>query len=240
MGIFRRTDGYSNVTSDNPGGAIPFPTDPEKWMIWIEDFIFYDPAQGDAGWILDTVNAGSDAVVGPNGVLTLTLTGASDSLGLQVANGPLQLISGKKAIFKSRMKITKGGGTIAQVGFVIGCTSVQTTTNFMDAPPPTARAFDDGWCFVSYDATANIIAMQGEGDTFSTEVGVDTIVDDTWMLMDIYWDGSKSNFYIDNSKVAEITTNPPTSVISPVIFISAGEAQADVLSCDYIMIAAER
>ena len=133
-----------------------------------------------------------------------------------------------------------GGGTIGQEGFVIGLTSVQTTTNFMDAPPPTARGFDDGWCFVSYDATTDIIAMQGEADTYSTEAGVTTYADDTWMTLAIYWDGSKSTFYKDDAVLCEITTNPPTSVISPVVFFSAGEAKADVFHCDYMLMCVER
>lgn len=235
----RFLNGISNVTIDNPLGRLPY-LDPTKWAIWMEDFLHYDVAQGDAAWILDVVNAGADAVVGPTGVLTLTLTGASDSVGLQQSNGAWQLTSGKKAIFKTRCKIVKGGGTIGQEGFFVGLTSVQTTTNFMDAPPPTARAFDDGWGFLSYDATTNIIALQGEADVFSTEVGCTTYADDTWMELAIYWDGSKSIFYKDNVELCEITTNPPTSVISPVVFISAGEAQTDAIHCDYLLVAVER
>lgn len=235
----RFPNGVSNVVLTDPLGRLPY-VDPTKWAIWFEDFLHYDVAQGDAAWILDVVNAGADAVVGPTGVLTLTLTGASDSVGLQQSNGAWQLTSGKKAIFKARMKIVKGGGTIGQEGFFIGCTSVQTTTNFMDAPPPTARAFDDGWGFLSYDATTNVIALQGEADTFSTEVGATTYADDTWMELAIYWDGSKSTFYKDGAVLCEITTNPPTSVISPVAFISAGEAQTDAIHVDYMFMAVER
>jgi hypothetical protein len=232
--------GVTNVSIDNPLGRLPY-LDPTKWAIWFDDFLHYDVAQGDAAWILDVVNAGADAVVGPTGVLTLTLTGASDSLGLQQSNGVWQLTSGKKAIFKTRCKIVKAaGGTIGQEGFVIGLTSVQTTTGFMDAPPPTARAFDDGLCFVSYDGTTNIIAMQGENDVFSTEVGCATYADDTWMTLSVYWDGTKSTFYKDDAELCEITTNPPTSVISPVMFFSAGEAKADVFHCDYLFMAVER
>lgn len=235
----RFLNGISNVSIDNPLGRFPY-LDPTKYAIWFEDFLHYDVAQGDAAWILDVVNAGADAVVGPTGVLTLTLTGAADSVGLQQSNGVWQLTSGKKAIFKTRCKIVKGGGTIGQEGFVIGLTSVQTTTNFMDAPPPTTRAFDDGWCFTSYDATVDIIAMQGENEVFSTEVGCATYADDTWMTLAIYWDGTKSTFYKDDAVLCEITTNPPTSVISPVMFISAGEAQADALHCDYMFCGFER
>jgi len=239
MSAKRFLNGVTDISAANPlhgfGGL-----DPTKWCVWMEDFIHYDVAQGDAAWILDVVNAGADAVVGPTGVLTLTLTGASDSLGLQLANGPFQLTSSKKAIIEVKAKIVKGGGTIGQEGFVLGLTSVQTTTNFMDAPPPTARAFDDGIGFMSYDATTDVIAFQGEDDTFSTEVGCTTYADDTWMVLSIYWDGSTSTFYKDDVKLCEITTNPPTSVVSPVFFVSAGEAQTDALHVDYMLVALER
>lgn len=235
----RFLNGITNVAIDNPLGRLPY-LDPTKWAIWFDDFLHYDVAQGDAAWILDMVNAGADAVVGPTGVLTLTLTGVADSLGLQQSNGVWQLTAGKKAIFKTRCKIVKGGGTIGQEGFFVGLTSVQTTTDFMDAPPPTARAFDDGWGFLSYDNTTDIIALQGEADVFSTEVGCTTYADDTWMTLAIYWDGYKSTFYKDDAVLCEITTNPPTSVISPVMFISAGEAQTDALHVDYMFMAVER
>lgn len=235
----RFTEGVSAVAATDPLAQLSL-LDPRKWAVWFEDFLHYDVAQGDAAWILDVVNAGADAVVGPTGVLTLTLTGASDSVGLQQSNGVWQLTASKKAIFEARIKIVKGGGTIGQEGFFIGCTSVQTTTDFMDAPPPTARAFDDGWGFLSYDATVNVIALQGEADVFSTEVGATTYADDTWMVLSIYWDGRKSTFYKDGVELCEITTNPPTSVISPVAFISAGEAQTDAIHVDYMLMAVER
>ena len=237
----RFLNGVTNVTIDKPLGRLPY-LDPTKWAVWFDDFLHYDVAQGDAAWILDTIGAtGEDAVTGPTGVLTLTLADLGDSLGLQQSNGAWQLTAGKKAIFKTRCKIVKAAaGTIGQEGFVIGCTSVQTGTNFMDAPPPTARAFDDGWCFVSYDASTDIIAMQGEADTFSTEVGATTYADDTWMELAIYWDGYKSIFYKDDVELCEITTNPPTSVISPVAFFSAGEDKADVFHVDYMFMAVER
>jgi len=239
MSAKRFLNGVTDISSANPlHGYVGL--DPTKWAVWMEDFIAYDVAQGDAAWILDVVNAGADAVVGPTGVLTLTLTGAADSVGLQLANGPFQLTSTKHAFFEAKVKIVKGGGTIGQEGFFVGLTSVQTTTNFMDAPPPTARAFDDGWGFLTYDATTDVIALQGEADTFSTEVGCTTYADDTWMVLSIHWDGSTSTFYKDDVKLCEITTNPPTSVISPVAFISAGEAQTDALHVDYMLVAIER
>ena len=55
------------------------------------------------------------------------------------------------------------------------------------------------------------------------------------MTLAISWDGYKSTFYKDDVVLCEITTNPPTSVISPVMFISAGEAQTDALHVQLVV-----
>ena len=122
----------------------------------------------------------------------------------------------------------------------MGLAEVAVGANFMDGPPPTTLAFADGWGFLSYDATTDIVAFQGENDTFSTEVGCTTYADDTWMVLSIYWDGTKSTFYKDGSALCEITTNPPTSVVTPVVFFGTGEAATDAFYCSYIFFANER
>ena len=242
MSMKRMSNGVSGVSSTNPLAQYNG-LDPTLWRTWIEDWTVYDTAQTDTPeWTLTNTNTGGvDAIVTP-GHLTLTLDGANDdACCLQMDHGHFFLASDKKAIFETRIKIDVGaGGTIIQQGVVVGLCSVQTSTNFMDNPPPTARAFDDGWGFLSYDATADIVAFQGEADVFSTEAGCTTYVDDTWMVLSIYWDGSKSTFYKDDVELCQITTNPPTSVITPVIFFGTGEAQADVFKCSYILAATER
>lgn len=240
MALQRFTKGISTVASTDPLAQLPF-IDPTTYRIWYEDWTVYDEAQTDTPeWTL-TQTTTADAIVTP-GKLTLTLTAATNSQGqLQLDHGKFfPCISDKKSFFETKIKIVKAsGGTIGQEGFVVGLTSIQTTTNFMDAPPPTTRAFDDGWGFLSYDATTNMVCFQGEADTFSTET-VGTYVDDTYMVLSIYWDGSSSTFYKDGTALAEITSNPPTSVVTPVIYFAAGEAKADVLHCDYVFVATER
>ena len=238
----RRLNGVSSVSALDPKAQLPY-LDPTKWRVWMEDWTIYDTAQTDTPiWTLTNTNTGGvDTVVTP-GKIVLTLDGgADDACKLQADHAKFFLVSGKKAMFETKIKIVKAsGGAIGQEGFVVGLTSIQTSTNFMDDPPPTTRAFDDGWGFMSYDATANMIAFQGEADVFSTEVGCTTYADDTWMTLAIYYDGSKSIFYKDGSILCEISTNEPTSVIAPVLFISAGEAKADVIQCAYMFVATER
>ena len=242
MAIHRRTNGISGVSSSNPWAQYN-QLDPTLWSTWTESWLIYDTAQSDTPeWTLTNTNTGGvDAVVTP-GVLTLTLDGGNDdACCLQMDHGHYFLTSGKRAIFETRIKLLKGSGAnIDDLGFVVGLCEVATSTNFMDDPPPTALAFADGWGFLSYDATTNIVAFQGENDVFSTEAGCTTYADDTWMVLSIYWDGSKSTFYKDDVELCQITSNPPTSVVVPSILISAGEAVADVLYVDYMVVAIER
>lgn len=239
MAMRRFTDGVSGVSSVNPLAELNR-LDPTLWRIWQEDWMTYDLAQTDTPeWTYTISSAGTDTIVTP-GDLKFLAVNASDDFQLQLDHGHFFLTSGKKAIYETRIKIVKGGGTIGEQGFVVGLTSVQVDANFMDGPPPTTRAFDDGWGFLSYDATTDIVAFQGEADTFSTEVGCTTYADDTWMVLSIYWDGTTSHFYKDDLKVCEITTNPPTSVVTPVLFFGTGQAQTDAFYCSYIFVATER
>ena len=241
MAMKRMINGVSGVSSTNPL-AYYNALDPTLWRIWQENWLVYDLAQTDTPeWTLTNTNTGGvDAIVTP-GVLTLTLDGgADDACCLQGDHMKMFLASGKKAIFETKIKIVKAGATIGQQGFVVGLCEIATSTDFMDDPPPTAVAVDDIWGFLSYDATTNIVAIQGEAGAHSTEAGCTTYANDTWMVLSIYWDGYKSTFYKDDVELCEITSNPPTSVVVPTIFISAGEATADVLHTDYMIVAIER
>ena len=237
----RFLDGISSEKSDVAMGNFPY-LNPTDWRVFYEDWTVYDLAQTDTPeWTLtETSISDCDTLVTP-GTLVLTMADAGDDAQLQLDHGHFFLTSGKKAVYETRIKIAKGsGGTVGQQGFVVGLASVQVDANFMDGPPPTTRAFDDGIGFMSYDATTNIIAFQGENDVYSTEVGCATYADDTWMTLSFYYDGAKTTFYKDNVEVAQISTNEPSSVITPVLFIGSGEAFATVLHCSYIFFACER
>lgn len=65
-------------------------------------------------------------------------------------------------------------------------------------------------------------------------------MDDTWTVYSIYFDGTDSYFYENDVQIASLSTNPPTSVLTPMLFIKEGEAQTRVLSVDYVLVAIER
>lgn len=239
MAITRNLDGFANVAADDPLRGLNF-LDPTAWATYFEDFIIYDKTQGNAAYTLTQTN-GVDTVAGPTGTLSLTLAGGDNDLAqLYLTDAPFATVAGKKLVLECRCKVQiGGGGVLGQEEWVIGLTSVQTGTNFM-AADGLSRTFDDGLAFISYDGNANFTCLQGENDVFSQEVDAAAYADDTWMVLTIYYDGARAFFYKDGALIATLTANEPTSVITPMMFIKAGEAVAKVLIVDYLFIATER
>lgn len=239
MALNRNVDGFSTVALSDPWSTFPRP-DPTLYGTWFEDFLFYDKAQGNTAYTLTQTN-GVDTIVGPTGVLLLTLGGADNDLAqLYLTDAAWQVTAGKKAFFEARVKVAKGsGGTIGQEEVVVGMTSVQTSTNFMNSGG-TDRTFDSGIAFVSYDASTSWNCVQVVGDVVSVDAAASTYADDTWQRLTWYYDGSKTTFYVDDVQVAQLSGGEPTAVITPMLFVKAGGAHAKVLHVDYVMVAVER
>lgn len=237
--LHRFSQGVSTVLSSHPLEAFPFP-DPTPWAVWFEDFVFYDVAQGDAGWTFTQTNF-TDTIVGPTGSVVLTSAGADNDLGqLYLTQAPFQTNS-KKAIFECRAKLDKSGaGTLTEIEMFLGLSSVQTGTAFFAADGLT-RTMDDAIGFAKFDGKATMDCIQGENDVFSSEVDAFTLVDDTFTTFTWYTDGNGiTKFYVDDALQATLTANIATSVLTPMMYCKSGEAQPHVLSVDYILVAAER
>jgi hypothetical protein len=237
--LHRFLAGVSTVSADDPLGALPYP-DPTKWCILWEDFGQYDAAQATSYYTFTQTNF-TDAVVGPSGVLTLTSAGGDNDLGqLYLTQAPFQLTAAKKAIFECKCYVDAGAaGTIGQQELFIGLSSIQTGNDFM-AADGLSRTMDDAIGFISYDGDANIDYIQGENDVFSEGPDATTYADETWMTLSWYWNGYKTDFFKDDIKLGELTTNPPTSVLTPMLYLKGGEAKACVLAVDYYLVAVER
>lgn len=234
----RSYNGYSNVTSDNPLGMMPY-VDPTKWAIYHEHFLTYDLGQATTYWSTASTG-GTDGLDGPRGVLTLTLSGSNnDLMQLYHTTAVWQTIVGKKMIFKCQLKVAKGStGNIGEEELFFGLSSVQTATAFFNAGG-TAREMDDAIGFASYVSNTGIDCIQGENNTFSTETGATSYADDTWLTLSWYYDGASTFFYKNDIKVATLTTNIATSIVTPMLYIKAGEAKAKVLHVDQIFVASE-
>lgn len=248
MAITRNLDGFSSFAANHPLADLDLGNQ-LKWATWMEDFLAYDITQliGGNPWTLTATNC-VDTIVGPTGVLALTLGGADNDVGeTQLAESPWALTSGKRLYFQARFNLTlASGGTVAANEMFIGLGTEATTTNFMNAGG-TALTVDNCIGFVKYDAGAAMASVARASDVESTDASVLTPTDGTWFTVAMYYNGTDVKFYTgslaDGSDMAlqsTLTGNIPTGVINPKLLIKGGEAKANVLNVDYILVSRER
>lgn len=237
--INRNQLGFSALLPGDPLADLDI-GNPRKWAIFMDDFLAYDKGQLAGNPYTLTQTNCVDTIVGPTGVLVLTLGGADNDVGeLQILDAAFQTNS-KRMFFEAKVKLTlASGGAIAANELFIGLSSVQTTTNFMNSGG-TAMAADDVIGFVKYDADSTLGAIMRKTDVESSDGSLKTPVDGVYITLAFYYDGASVRFYVDGVEVSELSSNIPTAVMTPTLFIKGGEAKANILSCDYILVAAER
>lgn len=248
MTIIRNEGGFSPLAASHPLANLDF-GNPFKWSSFFEDFNAYDITQliGGNPWTLTQTNC-VDTIVGATGVLALTLGGLDNDAGqLQLAESPFQCSSTKRTFMQFRFNLTlAASGTVAANEMFIGLATEQTTTNFMNAGG-TALAVDNALGFVKYDAIGTMASVMRKSDVESTDGGVITPTDAGWITAAIYYDGASARFYagtaVDGSDMtlkSTLTGNDPTAVMTPTLWIKAGEAKANVLNVDYFGVWQER
>lgn len=191
------------------------------------------------GWTNTNTNGTPALASGP--ALTQTLGGAdNDASQMYPGTAVYAIGSGKRAHFRWRGKVDKGsGGTIGQEEVYIGVSSVQTTTNFINAGG-TALAVDDFIGFASFDATTSIGCYCRKTDVESSESAATTYADATFMELGFDYDGTTVSFYKDATLIAQVSSNIPTAAVGPVLYVKAGAGHAKVLTSQYVWFAVER
>ena len=248
MAILRNTDGFSPLNAGHPLADLDL-TNKLKWSEWFEDFNGYDITQAIGGnpWTFTQTNC-VDTILGPTGILTLTLGGADNDLGeLQLAEAPFALASGKRLYMQMRFNLAlASAGTIAANEIFIGLATEATGTSLMNSGG-TALTADNALGVVKYDAGAALASVMRASDVESTDGSLHTPTDGAWVTIGIYYTGSQAKFYVgtaadgsDCKLISTLTGNDPTAVMTPTIFVKAGEAKANILSVDYIGIWRER
>jgi len=247
--VTRNEAGFTSFPKGHPLEDLDF-NNPLKYCIRFEDFLDYDITQliGGNPYTLTATN-GVDTILGPTGVWTGTLAGAdNDLIQLQTVEAPWQT-NGKRLYFMARFKLNIAGGSIAQNELFVGLSSNQQGTAFF-AADGLSMTMDDAIGFFQFDGTASMGVTMRENDVGSEEAGVLTLTDDVFVTIAIVFDGAKADFYTsleadgsdmraDNPQ-ATLTSVDATSVLVPCIYLKAGEAQANILSCDYTLTASER
>lgn len=240
MAIQRNLDGYSALPNSDPLAQLDL-GNPRKWAVLMDDFLAYDITQlvGGNPYTFTATNC-VDTIVGPTGVLALTLGGADNDVGeLQITGTPIAT-NGKKLFFECRFNLTLASAAVMTAGeLAIGLFSQQTTTSFMAADGLSLTA-DQALGLVKFDAQASCNLVMRQADVQSVLTNAITLTSGTWITLSIYYDGTKAHFYQDQAKIGELETVDTTSVVTPTLFVKAGEAKANVLNVDYFLVACER
>ncbi len=237
MSIFRNSDGFS-LRNEGESTAAYADINPFKYHTLYENFA--RAVSGiPYGWLNDNSSGTPTIASGP--LLVQTLGGSDNHYShMYAATATFALVAGKKAFFRWRGKVDIGGsGVLGEEEIYIGLGAVQLTTNFVVAGG-TSLVVDDWIGFASYDGSATIGAVARKTDVESSETGVTSYADATFMELGFDFDGTTATFYKDLVKLTALNTNIPIAAVTPMILIKAGEAIAKVLSTSYLFVAVER
>lgn len=241
MAISRSNDGFSALPAGDPLADLDI-GNPRKWATFMEDFLAYDVTQlvGGNPYTLTVENACVDTIVGPTGVLALTLGGTDNDSGMLRLTSVGVQTNAKRLYFEARLNLTlASGGTVAANEIFVGLSGAQTTTNFI-AAGGTSLAADNCMGFIKYDAGATAFSVNRKVDVESTDATVWTPTDGTWVTLSFYFDGSSTYYYVDKALKSTLVAAVPTVVMAPTLYVKAGEAKANVLNVDYVLLALER
>lgn len=248
--ITRNTSGFSGLSVGHPLADLDI-GNRFKWSEYFQDFTGYGLAQTTGDDHLLTQTNCTETIVGNTGDYTMTLGGADNDLGQwKGTSTPFQMTSTKRLFFQARFKLTlDSGGTVAANELFVGLASADTGTSFF-AADGLSLTMDDALGFYKLDAVADMAVTMRENDSGSVVESALTPTDGGSFTVAIFWDGAKATFYAspaggnangdDMTEVASLTSVDVTSVVKPQLYIKAGEAKANVLSCDYIGVWLER
>lgn len=229
----------SGISTDKSGPLRDYGLpDPASWHTWFNEFYSYTAAD----WVATVVEAGAGSasvkaeVAGDGGLLSITNDNANnDSAFLQWSDGggnvlrAFRFAAGKKLVFKSRFKVNDAN----LCAFVMGLQINDTT-------PLTVS---DGVFFSKDSASTALDFKVFKGSTGTTNSGVATLANDTYIEAGFAYDGKSSlAVFIDGAQNGgSVTTNLPDTEDLTVSFgIQNGEAAIKIMTIDYILAAKER
>ena len=217
---------------------------PHEFFGYFNDFMAsQDYAAAD--WTITTTELGAgsateaiDLTDGVGGVLEITNDAADNDLDfLQSVLEVFKFTAGKKLSFMARFKILE----VLQCDFVIGLQITDTTP----------LAVSDGVFFRCDDGDALLDAVICKDATETALAGVHTMVADTYVEVELYYDGRITNagaatggfeVIVNGVNVGTLVlTNAPDDEELCISFgIMNGEAVANIMTLDYISVVQQR
>jgi hypothetical protein len=205
--------------------------DPSQYHEYFEDFDYYTAAN----WtVTETQGAATQALAnGDGGVMLLTNSAADNDVNqIQKVGESFLFEAGKELYFRSRFKISNATQSDAVVG-------IQVTN--VDA----SGAVTDGlYFFKADDATSLSVFLRKNTTTGSTTAVVTTMADDTFIVVEAYYDGVDRLYYGFNGTIVGYldasATFLPDTTLAPVAEIKNGDGNARSMTLDYIFVAKAR
>lgn len=231
----RYPSGVTTVAKSNVLGMYGLP-DPTAWHTYFNDFLTYVAGE----WTVTEVGTGSRALTDINGGALLITNGATDdnSNQLQKVGESFLLAAGKKAFFKARFKVSDATQSDFLIGLAVTDTTLQGAVSGAGVTDGIFFNKDDGDALLDFNVQKNATTGQ------TRAAGVATVVDDTFMTVEWYFDGvSEVKYYVDGAQKGTLngtSTYLPDTELTVSLAIQNGEAVAKTMTVDYIFAALER
>lgn len=229
----------SGITNNSPTDIMRnlITLDESKYIRFFDDFYGYTAAN----WINTVTQAGSGSATATlpdelGGSLLITNDNAdNDNSFFQWCGASasvtecFKFVAGKQLWFSSRLKVSDA----TQCDFVMG---LQIT----DTSP---LAVSDGVYFIKNDDAATLDLVVTKASTATTVAAISTIVSDTYVTLEYYYDGKSTIEYGINGAVlgaADTTNMPNTQTLALSFGIQNGAAAIKTMNIDYILVIQER
>lgn len=231
MTTTRFPDGVTNAVLNSTFAGATFP-DPTLFHTYLNDFDTYVAAD----WVVsETDSAATEALTaGDGGLLLITNTAAdNDAVTLQKTPSGFAFSATKRAWFSSRFKVSDATQSDIQFGMVI------VDTSPLDATDGIYFQKDDG------AATVDVYVRKNATTGSNKASSVTTLADDTYIVLQWYYDGAGRLFYGANnvnlgSMDASSTYFPDATNITVSFTLQNGEAVAKTMTVDYLFAVFER
>lgn len=200
---------------------------------YIDDFVHIpvDDTTGDpTAWTTTVVEAGTgdstatSANIAGGGLLLTTAANENDGINLQL-NGESFELSGSATHFYAgiRFKIND----VTQTDFFAGLAITDTDI---------LGGVTDRIGFQSLDGSTDIKAMVEKDSTETLSDAIGTLVDDTWHIAEMYYDGSSIEVFFDgvSAGTLAVTNLPDDEELRPSIHFLTGEAVANTMTIDWM------
>jgi len=238
--VTRFPNGISTVTDTDILNGFGQP-DPTKYHVFFDDFDIRNLTDGTIAKWTDTLNAGTVAVAAANnGTIVLTAANTDEALTQTQATTATWLPSvSKKFWLKSRFKVSSG----VLADLFVGLAVIDTT--LIDGASGLGMTDAIGFWKAATDTSLTAIVRKDASTGATSLASLGSVASDTFMTVGMYYAGAGTMYTmvdgVVNGSFAVSSTYWPDAQLSPSLAVAQeGTGGANLLTVDYLFIAAER